>query len=63
LENEEAIQALVVKVYEISNTIDQKMAAVNMAIKNISAIIQTFTAQGQEMVASTTKIVQEYTRN
>lgn len=63
LENEEAIQALVVKVYEISNTIDQKMAAVNMAIKNISAIIQTFTAQGQEMVALTTEIVQEYTRN
>lgn len=62
LGNEEVIQALVIKMYEISNTIDQKMAAVNEAIKNISAIIQTFTAQGEEMVAATTKIVREYTQ-
>ncbi|HHT48938.1 MAG TPA: 4Fe-4S dicluster domain-containing protein [Firmicutes bacterium] len=63
LGNEEAIQVLVVKVFEISNTIDQKMAAVNMAIKNIAAIIQEFIAQGEEMVAATTNIVHDYTRN
>lgn len=61
LGNEEAIQDLVVKVLEISNTVDQKMDAVNMAIMNISAIIQEFTAQGEEMVASATQIVHDYT--
>lgn len=63
LGNEEAIQALVVKVHEISNTIDQKMATVNDAIMNISTIIQTFTAQGEEMVAATTKVVHNYTQD
>jgi hypothetical protein len=34
-----------------------------MAIKNIAAIIQEFIAQGEEMVAATTNIVHDYTRN
>lgn len=62
LGNEEVIQTLVTTVFEISNTIDQKMAAVNTAIKNISDIIQEFIAQGEEMVAATTNIVHDYTR-
>ena len=63
LENEEGIHDLVVKVLEISNTVDQKMDAVNSAIMSISAIIEEFTAQGEEMVATTTQIVHEYTQN
>lgn len=63
LGNEEAIQDLVSKVYEISNTVDQKMAAVNAAIMNIADIIQEFTSQGEEMVATATQIVHDYAQN
>jgi len=63
LVKEEDIHDVVLKVMEVIKMFDQKMEGVNMAIMNISAIIQEFTAQGEEMVASATSIAQEYGMN
>ena len=60
LTNEEELHELVLEVYNVSNLVDKKMEMVNKAIINISAIIEEFTAQGQEMVAAATQIVDDY---